>query len=341
MAKKGGFYAVQAGKRVGVYNDWEACRSQVFGFKGAVYKKFETYDEAQAFVNGNGYQGGSKKPEAKGTVGSRSRDSKGAFGTHYQRNTSKKSSSSETCYAVKHNDGMLPGRIFTEWSECQAYIKGKRGVTFKKFQDSQSARDFIEGNTHTTDERLLGNTIQDFSRKYKQNFEVARQHQPRCFIYCDGSALGNGMTGSKAGAGVYFEYDPSKNIAAPLKVGAQTNNRGEALAVLLALQEIWKELTRTKHNRQYTIKTDSEYVSKLLNDRYATYTPHELQNLPNNDLVVKLVHLFAKIKVFYEINKANFPEGEGIEIKWVKGHAGDRGNEIADELARRGAAMNF
>lgn len=49
MGKK--FYAVQFGREPGVYYDWESCKAQVDGFKGARYKSFSTEEEAQAYVN--------------------------------------------------------------------------------------------------------------------------------------------------------------------------------------------------------------------------------------------------------------------------------------------------
>ncbi|MCM1082263.1 MAG: ribonuclease H family protein [Clostridium sp.] len=48
MAKK--FYAVKIGKTPGVYETWEACKNQIHGFSGAVYKGFATKEEAMAFV---------------------------------------------------------------------------------------------------------------------------------------------------------------------------------------------------------------------------------------------------------------------------------------------------
>lgn len=47
------YYAVRQGKNPGIYNTWEECKSQVIGFKGAVYKKFASYDEAMNFININ------------------------------------------------------------------------------------------------------------------------------------------------------------------------------------------------------------------------------------------------------------------------------------------------
>ncbi|MFQ9923836.1 MAG: viroplasmin family protein [Beduini sp.] len=47
MAK---FYAVKNGKVPGIYSTWEACKKQVTGFSGAVYKSFTTKEEAEAFI---------------------------------------------------------------------------------------------------------------------------------------------------------------------------------------------------------------------------------------------------------------------------------------------------
>jgi len=57
MGKK--FYAVKKGHKTGIFTTWEACKQQVSGFSGAVYKSFKTEHEAQAFL--------SDKPAAKKT----------------------------------------------------------------------------------------------------------------------------------------------------------------------------------------------------------------------------------------------------------------------------------
>ncbi len=45
------FYAVRAGRKPGIYKKWDDCKAQVMGFSGAVYKKFESLTEAQAFMD--------------------------------------------------------------------------------------------------------------------------------------------------------------------------------------------------------------------------------------------------------------------------------------------------
>lgn len=49
MGKKK-FYAVKAGRKPGIYLSWDACKAQITGFSGAVYKGFETEDEARLFL---------------------------------------------------------------------------------------------------------------------------------------------------------------------------------------------------------------------------------------------------------------------------------------------------
>lgn len=50
MAKK--YYAVRIGKVPGIYMSWDACKQMVDGYPGAVYKSFQTAEEAASFVDG-------------------------------------------------------------------------------------------------------------------------------------------------------------------------------------------------------------------------------------------------------------------------------------------------
>ena len=48
MAQK--YYVVWIGLNPGVYDSWEACKQQVEGWKGAVYKGFDTREEADEAI---------------------------------------------------------------------------------------------------------------------------------------------------------------------------------------------------------------------------------------------------------------------------------------------------
>ena len=48
MKKK--FYAVKSGRQPGIYPSWEACREQVMGYHGAIYKSFATEIEARSYL---------------------------------------------------------------------------------------------------------------------------------------------------------------------------------------------------------------------------------------------------------------------------------------------------
>lgn len=52
MKQKQKFYAVREGYQIGVFTDWAACKKQVDGYSGAVYKSFLTEKEAIAFIKG-------------------------------------------------------------------------------------------------------------------------------------------------------------------------------------------------------------------------------------------------------------------------------------------------
>lgn len=74
MAKKN-YYAVKQGKVPGIYRTWDACKAQVHGYPGAIYKGFERLEEAEVFL------GGGKMPELLPP------ETKGASSADPERNT--------------------------------------------------------------------------------------------------------------------------------------------------------------------------------------------------------------------------------------------------------------
>ena len=132
--------------------------------------------------------------------------------------------------------------------------------------------------------------------------------RPREIVYVDGSCFDNGYSGARAGAGVYFGENDPRNIAAPVP-GAQTNNRGEVLAISLALQ-------REPH-APLEIRTDSLWALKCAQKLWKANK--------NLDLLQDLWALLV---------------GRDVVFTWVKGHESPE-NLKADALAKQGATFSL
>ncbi len=50
MAKQK-YYAVREGRKTGIFTSWNECKALVMGFKGAIYKSFESLEEAEDFMS--------------------------------------------------------------------------------------------------------------------------------------------------------------------------------------------------------------------------------------------------------------------------------------------------
>lgn len=60
------YYVVFKGKTPGIYSTWDECKENIFRVKGAKYKKFSTFDEANHFLKtGETKQDNSKQNEKK------------------------------------------------------------------------------------------------------------------------------------------------------------------------------------------------------------------------------------------------------------------------------------
>lgn len=48
----GKVYAVRKGRKTGIFNEWKDCKESIFGYSGAEYKSFPSYQEAVDYLNG-------------------------------------------------------------------------------------------------------------------------------------------------------------------------------------------------------------------------------------------------------------------------------------------------
>lgn len=101
-----------------------------------------------------------------------------------------------------------------------------------------------------------------------------------------------------------------------------TNNRMELMAAIEALNAL-------KKASQVRLHTDSTYVKDGLTKWIHGWKRNGWKTAAKKP--VKNKDLWQALDVACERHE--------IEWKWVKGHAGDPGNEIADELARKGTEV--
>ncbi|KAI0310010.1 ribonuclease H-like domain-containing protein, partial [Amylostereum chailletii] len=135
-------------------------------------------------------------------------------------------------------------------------------------------------------------------------------------IYTDGSCLDNGKPHARAGAGVYQGENSSRNLV--LRVpDEQTNNRGECLAILVAL-------AKASPDRPLRIYSDSEYAI-----RSVTWWAPKSESLgwqcANGDLLKDCV---AWMKA----------RSAAVYLEHITAHSGNWGGDAADRLAKLGTA---
>jgi ribonuclease HI len=134
-------------------------------------------------------------------------------------------------------------------------------------------------------------------------------------IYTDGACKGNPGPG---GWGALLEYNGHRKA---LKGGEAltTNNRMELTAAIMALEAL-------RERCQIKLYTDSVYVRSGLLEwmpgwKARGWKTADKKPVKNQDLWQRLDAAAARHEV---------------EWHWVKGHAGDPGNEAADQLANEG-----
>lgn len=134
-------------------------------------------------------------------------------------------------------------------------------------------------------------------------------------IYTDGSALGNpgpGGYGIVLMAGKHY-----KEVSGGYRL--TTNNRMELLSVCIGLEML------KKPGYNVTIYSDSKYVVDAVEKRWVFgWEKTGFKKKKNVDLWKRFLAIYPKHKV---------------KFVWVKGHAGNKYNEVCDQLAVSAASQ--
>ena len=132
-------------------------------------------------------------------------------------------------------------------------------------------------------------------------------------IYTDGACSGNPGPG---GWGAVILEKGGNEISISGTEKLTTNNRMELMAPIMALKKI-------KEKSEITIYTDSIYLKNGITTWIKKWEKNDWQNA--NKKSVKNKDLWESLN---KLSKKQI-----ITWKWVKAHAGNRYNEMADKLA--------
>jgi ribonuclease HI len=137
-------------------------------------------------------------------------------------------------------------------------------------------------------------------------------------VYTDGACSGNPGPG---GWGAVLQWSGHEKEIWGGDAGPTTNNRMELMAAIQALEALSRPVLVKLH-------TDSSY----LRNGIMTWMPNWRRNgwMTADKKPVKNADLWQRL--------SDATQAHQVEWVWVKGHAGDPGNERADALANRGMA---
>lgn len=116
-----------------------------------------------------------------------------------------------------------------------------------------------------------------------------------------------------------------------IKYGSEnntTNQRMEMTAAIQCLKDILNIQSKTNININIDLYSDSEYVVKGCNDWCHKWIKNKWKNSSNKTI--------SNLDLWKELYDLSFNKKIKINYKWIKGHSGNKYNDLADEYAGKG-----
>ncbi|KAL5256218.1 hypothetical protein ACHWQZ_G011441 [Mnemiopsis leidyi] len=348
-ARKGGWYAVAAGRQPGIYTSWDECSQQVKGFSNAKYKKFSTKNQAEEYIRTICSQTGTTTTDIPRISSSHSHNTKRPLTISGDENVKRLKTDEHRKPVYGVAKGHCPG-VYYSWSDCQSQIKGFPSPLFRKFSSETEAKEFcskhadqyLEKNTskslHTDDlvtpidtslsdveideEGSFSPTMPEYTEKYEDGFEESN------------NAILKEIT-------VLI----SKSQSETLDLGTRPIVYTDGSCLNQGLSAGYKKL-EVRTDSKYTIKGATEWIKRWKENGYRSANGQPVKNKElfcclsslTNIVDVKWVHVKAHKAVYFSClsSLTNI-----VDVKWVhvKAHNGEPGNEAADRLAKEGAKL--
>jgi ribonuclease HI len=261
-------------------------------------------------------------------------------------------------YVVKI--GRQPG-IYETWTEAEKHVSGYSGAKYKSFKTLEEAEAWLNP-TKTPELAVCGMQISTVSqtpkypatkvvfdyKSYKLDqiiYEICNgsipltstQHNNTLYIFTDGSYK---KSTNKSGAGVYFGGDTGFSIQLP---NGYTNNQGELIGILFALQQIMLNISiLQKSGTQVVIISDSMYCINTVTKWMQAWSKKQWkkaggEEILNPELIQAIYKLWNTITKNELKGRVNFlhqrshmtPPTNKDTIEYIYWH----GNHVADYLA--------
>jgi len=196
--------------------------------------------------------------------------------------------------------------IFTDWATAEKQVKGYPAARFKSFPSEKQAEEWLANPVYASKKRSV--------EKKDKPEDLYRAEPGEIIIFTDGGALNNPGPG---GYGVVIVVDDTiRELSGGFRL--TTNNRMEMMAAIVALTEV------QGCDKSIKLFSDSSYlvngISKGWVQRWQKngWKKSDGMEVLNIDLWIQLIELKINLDVTF---------------CWVKGHAGNEGNERCDRLA--------